>query len=69
MGKDCGWKHSRAPAVRKMWKEKATEAVLEFLEDKPAGRWLSAGVRELLGRRWLAKALCQGAGGGGPGPP
>ena len=37
-GKDCGWKDPRAPAVRKLWKEKATEAVLDFLEDTPVGR-------------------------------
>ena len=35
--KDCGWKHPKAPAVRKLWKEGATEAVLEFLRDTPAG--------------------------------
>ena len=44
MGKDSRWKHPRAPAVRKLWKEKATDAVLEFLEDMPVGHWLSTGV-------------------------
>ena len=34
-----------APAVRKLWKEEATEAVLEFLGKVPAGCWPSAGVR------------------------
>ena len=29
--KACGWNHPRAPSVRWLWKEKATEAVLEFL--------------------------------------
>ena len=33
-----GWKHPRAAAVRKLWKEKATEAVLELLENTPVGR-------------------------------
>ena len=28
--------------VRELWKENATEAVLEFLEDAQVGRWLSA---------------------------
>ena len=43
VAKDCGWKHPRAPAVRKLWREGATGAVLEFLEDTSIGRWLSAG--------------------------
>ena len=37
VGKDCGWEHPRAPAVRKLWDERATEAVLEFLEDTRVG--------------------------------
>ena len=46
MGKDCGRKHPRAPAIRKLWREGATGAVLEFLEDIAVGRRLSArGVR------------------------
>ena len=43
VGKDCGWEHPRAPAVRKLWDEKATEAVLEFLEDARVGCWTAAG--------------------------
>ena len=41
VGKDRGWKHPRAPAVIKLWKEEATGAVLEFLVEASAGRWLS----------------------------
>ena len=44
VGKDCGWKHPKAPAVRKLWKEGATEAILEFLVDVRAGCWSSAGA-------------------------
>ena len=33
---DCHWEHPRA-SVRWLWKEEATEAVLEFLEDTPVG--------------------------------
>ena len=43
MVKDCGWRKPRAPAVGKLWREGAIGAVLEFLEDTPVGRWLSAG--------------------------
>ena len=39
LAKDCGWKRPKAPAVRKLWKEGATEAVLELL-----GCWSSAGA-------------------------
>ena len=43
VAKDCGWQHPKAPAVRKLWREGATGAVLEFLEDTSVGRRLSAG--------------------------
>ena len=33
VGKGCGWKHPKVPAVRKLWKEGATEAALEYLGD------------------------------------
>ena len=68
VGKDCGWKHPRAPAVKKLWKEYATEVVLEFLEDTPVGRWPSAGVA----RAPREEGTSEGAGSegeeGGPGP-
>ena len=37
IGKDCGWEHLRVPAVRWLWDERATGAVLEFLKDTRAG--------------------------------
>ena len=30
IGKACGWKHPKAPSVKWLWREKATEAVLDF---------------------------------------
>ena len=42
VGKDCGWKHPRAPAVRKLWREEATEAVLKFLRDTRVGCWTAS---------------------------
>ena len=66
MGKDCGWEHPRAPAVRKPWDERATEAVLEFLEDTRVECWTAAGT---------AKRQAEGVGQsgegeeGGPEPP
>ena len=44
VAKDCKWKHPRAPAVRKLWKEGGTEAVLEYLSDTRVGCWSSAGA-------------------------
>ena len=35
--KDCGWKHPRASSVRWLWREEATSASLEFLEDTWVG--------------------------------
>ena len=67
MAKDCRWKHPKAPAVRKLWKERATEAFHEFLEDVRAGFWQGTRVR--------APAEAEGEGGvsegdeGSPGPP
>lgn len=28
----CGWKHPKAPSAKHLWKDKATDAVLEFLK-------------------------------------
>ena len=33
IGKACGWNHPRAPSVKHLWKDKATEAVLDSLRD------------------------------------
>ena len=49
MAKDCKWRHPKAPAVRKLWKEGATEAVLEFLRDVRAGCWQTAKARTPAG--------------------
>ena len=66
IGKDCGWKHPRAPAVRKLWRKEATEAVLKFLEDTRVGCWTVT-----QGARRPAEDVGQGGEGeeGGPGPP
>ena len=37
IGKACGWKHPKAPSARHLWKDKATEAVLDFLRDTRVG--------------------------------
>ena len=34
VGKDCGWEHPRAPALRWLWKD---DAVVEFLENTRVG--------------------------------
>ena len=54
VGKDCEWKHPRAPAVRKLRREGATGAVLEFLEDTLVGRWQTAGGTRAP--RWKRRA-------------
>ena len=51
VGKDCNWKHPRAPSVRRLWKEDATAAVLEFLEDTPVGFRSSGMVRPKVDER------------------
>ena len=33
----CGWEHPRVPLVKWLWKEEATEAVLDFLQDTRVG--------------------------------
>ena len=67
VARDCRWKHPKAPAVRKLWKEGATEAVLEFLGDVRVGCWQAVRVRA------PAEAKGEGTGSegeeGGPGPP
>ena len=37
IGEDCRWGHPRAPSMRWVWREEATEAVIEFLEGTPVG--------------------------------
>lgn len=36
-GRAHGWKHPRAPAMKCLWKEKSTEAILEILRDTRVG--------------------------------
>ena len=42
VGKDCGWEHLRAPALRWLWKDDAVGAVVEFLESTRVGSRASA---------------------------
>ena len=65
VAKDCRWKHPKAPAVRKLWKGRATEAVLEFLRDTRIGGWQTSRVKA------LAEVEAAGSEGeeNGPGPP
>ena len=42
IGKDCGWEHPRAPALRWLWKDDAVGAVVEFLESTRVGSRASA---------------------------
>ena len=68
MGGGCRWEHPRAPAVGKLWKEGATEAVLEHLADTRVGCWSSSGARRAPRE---VKDLGEASEGeeGGPGPP
>ena len=69
MAKDCGWRHPKTPAVRKLWIEGATGADLEFLEDTSVGKWWSAGVgRAPRGEEAGEGEISEGEE-GGPGPP
>ena len=42
VGKDCGWEHPRAPALRWLWKDDAVGAVVGFLESTRVGSRASA---------------------------
>ena len=42
VGKDCGWEHPRAPALRRLWKDDAVGAVVELLENTRVGSRASA---------------------------
>ena len=57
------------PAVRKLWKEKATGAVLEFLEDVSVGRWLLARVARAPRVEEVGGGKVWGGEEGGPEPP
>ena len=47
VGKDCGWEHPRAPALRWLWKGDVIGAVLEFLEGARVGNRASAEMARL----------------------
>ena len=56
--KDCMWKHPRVPAVRKLWREGASEAFLDFLRAQ-AGCWKGTGTRvptEVRGKCMVSEA-------------
>ena len=68
IGKDCKWEHPRASSVRWLWREDATEAVLEFLEDTPVGSRSSGMARANVDERESVGQVSEGEE-GGPGPP
>ena len=71
MAGDCRWRHPRAPALRKLWKEGVTEAVLGYLGDtlvgSPTGDWARQGIEESRAAS-EREAVSEGEE-GGPGPP
>ena len=67
IGKDCKREHPRAPSVRRLWKEDATEAVIEFLENTPAGSRSSGMARAKMDDRESVGQASEGES-GGPGP-
>ena len=69
MGKDCGWRHPKASAARELWKEEATEVILEILEDRAVGRWLSVGVTGAPGVEEVDEGKVSEGEEGGSGPP
>ena len=70
IGKECGWRRPRDPPVRLLWREKAVEAVLDFLKDTRVG--CRAAVMATIGPREEGN-LSEGEAGereeAGPGPP
>ena len=71
VGKDCGWEHPRAPALRWLWKRDATGAVLEFLESTRVGCRASAEAARARADEDRDEGFVWGSEGeeGGPGPP
>ena len=69
IGKAHGWKHPKAPAIKWLWKERSTEAVLKMLRETRTGC--------ISTRRVFPEDSCMGGPGGvgdegeegGPGPP
>ena len=63
------WQNSRAPSVRWLWKEEATRAVPEFLEDTRVGCRVSSGRARLDEGRDVEEVPGSEGEEGGPGPP
>ena len=70
IGEDRHWERPRAPALRRLWREEATEAVLKFLESTRVGCRASAETTKLRMDEDRG-GRCLGLGGmeGGAGPP
>ena len=66
VGKDYRWERPRAPAVRNLWKEGATEAVLKYSADTRVGCWSLPRARRApreagdLGRRRRERRVARG---------
>ena len=71
MGKVCGWEHSRAPALRWLWKNDAVGAVVDFLEKTRVGIRTSAEMARAQADEGGEgeEAPGQGSEEDGPGPP
>ena len=71
VGKDCGWEHPRAPALRWLWKGDAVGAMVEFLEDTGVGSRTSAELARARvdEDRDGEEVPGQESEGDGPGPP
>ena len=67
VARDCGWKHPKAPAVRNLWKEGATEAALEFLGEVWAGCWQT--MRVMVPVEAESEGAVSEGEEGSPGPP
>ena len=71
MGKECGWEHPRAPALRWLWKDDAVGAVVDFLESTRVGSRASAEMARARVDGGRGDEAAWGSEGeeGGPGPP
>ena len=74
MGKDCGWEHPRAPALRWLWKGDAVGAVVDFLESTGVGSRASAEMTRARVDEDRVEEAAAGSEGekgeeGGPSPP
>ena len=69
IGKDFGWEHPRAPALRWLWKDDAVGAVPEFLEWTRVGSRASAELARLRVDDSEEEVLGQKSEENGPGPP